>query len=134
MAKDPQKVGERKAYGDRRRDDYTTKSNQRKLKRKIKRLNRATSKLDPEGAKEVRYRSGASYVNASKMSADAKDAEAKAVSRGADREDISARKRSSCQESSKEVAEGHRSHWKGWSRHQKKKERGQEGEYQNQPS
>ena len=93
MAKDPQKVGERKAFGDRRRDDYTTKSNQRKLKRRIKKLNKATEKLDPGGSSEVRRRSGSSYVGASKMSADAKKAAVKATSRGADREDISARKR-----------------------------------------
>lgn len=93
MAKDPQKVGERKAFGDRRRDDYTTKSNQRKLTRRIKKLNKATEKLDPGGASEVRRRSGSSYVGASKMSADAKKAANKATSRGADREDISARKR-----------------------------------------
>ena len=92
MAKDPQKVGERKAFGDRRRDDYTTKANQRKLTRRIKKLNKATEKLDPGGSREVRRRSG-SYVDASKMSADAMSAERKATSRGADREDISGRKK-----------------------------------------
>ena len=93
MAKDPQKVGERKAYGDRRRDDYTTKSNQRKLTRRIKKLNKATEKLDPGGSSEVRRRGGTSAVNAGRMSADAKKAAQASVSRGVEREDISAKKR-----------------------------------------
>lgn len=93
MAKDPQKVGERKAYGDRRRDDYTTKSNQRKLTRRIKKLNKATEKLDPGEAKEVRRRAGTSAINAGRMAADAKSAKNAAVSRGVEREDISAKKR-----------------------------------------
>lgn len=93
MAKDPQKVGERKAYGDRRRDDYTTKSNQRKLTRRIKKLNKATEKLDPGGSREVRRRAGTSAAAAGRMSADAKNAKNQAVIRGVEREDISAKKR-----------------------------------------